>query len=169
MATAAAQDIHEIAIFRNQNKLVEFSVHKNVAGITHEESLIHPQPHGNSLNWVVGHLVCIYNRTLPMLGQPPVALGEKLERYDRGSKVLEKDEALPFEALLASFDEAVARWDAGLASLNGETLDQKAPFSPFNDPNETLRSLLGFFLYHQSYHAGQTGVLRRVAGKSGAI
>ncbi len=169
MTTAVAQQVHEIAVFRHQNKMVHFSVEKNIAGISHQQSLIHPKPQGNSMNWVIGHLVCIYNRTLPMLGQAPVMLSEKLQAYDRGSKPLADDEALPFDELVAAFNEAVARWDAGLASMSSEALDRRAPFSPFNDPNETMRSLIGFFLYHQAYHSGQTGVLRRVAGKAGAM
>jgi hypothetical protein len=32
-----------------------------------------------------------------------------------------------------------------------------------------VRSLLATVAFHQAYHAGQTGTLRRVVGKSGAI
>jgi len=169
MSTSAVQELHEVAMFRLQNKMVWFSVERNCAGVTHEESLVHPETGGNTMNWVVGHLVCVYNNVLPLLGQAPVMLTEKIKRYDRGSKPLPKEEALDFSELLSALHESVDRWDAGLATATHGTLDRKAPFSPFKDPNETVRSLIGFLMYHQSYHSGQTGVLRRVIGKTGAI
>jgi uncharacterized damage-inducible protein DinB len=43
------------------------------------------------------------------------------------------------------------------------------PDSPTGDPDETLGSLLAVALFHQAYHAGQLGILRRIAGESGAI
>src|SRR5437762_4909444 len=44
---------------------------RNLEGITHEESLIEPTPAGNTLNWVLGHIVATRNRMLPMLGAQP--------------------------------------------------------------------------------------------------
>ncbi len=56
-----------------------------------------------------------------------------------------------------------------LASLSDENLAAAAPFSPRNDPDETVGSLLTLIAFHQAYHTGQTGLLRRVAGHDGAI
>jgi uncharacterized damage-inducible protein DinB len=64
---------------------------------------------------------------------------------------------------------AAERIDVGLADLTSEALDAPAPASPNNDPDETVRSLLALVSFHQAYHAGQTGLLRRIAGKDGAI
>jgi hypothetical protein len=164
-----AQDVHEITIFRNQNQMTQWCGGVNTDGISHEESLLTPDTAGNSMNWIVGHLLCIYNNVLPVLGQAPVMLTERLKLYDRGSKPLEPTEAIRFDELMAAWNEACARVDAGLGSLDEQRLDQKAPFSPSNNPNETIRSVLGVLLFHQAYHAGQTGILRRVAGKPGAI
>ncbi|HEY3927708.1 MAG TPA: DinB family protein [Candidatus Koribacter sp.] len=169
MAATAVEPVREVEIFRSQNKFIWLSVEKNCAEVTHEESLVRPQPGGNSMNWIVGHLLCVYNNVLPMLGQPPVMLTEKLKRYDRGSQQVTAETALPFEELLAGLKEAIDRWDAGLAAATNEALDRKAPFSPFNDPNETVRSVIGFLMFHQGYHTGQTGVLRRVIGKAGSM
>ncbi len=70
---------------------------------------------------------------------------------------------------MAAWDEATTRVDAGLAALPVEVLGHPVPHSPENDPDETIRSLLSTIFFHQAYHAGQTGVLRRVIGKPGAI
>jgi len=71
--------------------------------------------------------------------------------------------------MLAKCDEAVKRFDIGLESLTPERLDSAAPFSPSNNPKETVRSLMTVVAFHQAYHVGQMGVLRRIIGKPGAI
>jgi uncharacterized damage-inducible protein DinB len=121
------------------------------------------------MNWVIGHLLCVYNNVLPVLGQERVMDPETLNRYNRGAAPIHNETALPFDDLMSALNDAVARFDAGLAASTDEVLDGKAPFSPTNDPTETVRSVMGFVMFHQAYHAGQTGVLRRVIGKPGAI
>lgn len=170
MTAAAPEAVGEIESLRHLARLADRVVHANLAAVTHEESLVQPRPGGNSLNWVVGHLVCIYNNALPLVGQEPVAERAALRRCDRGSPPLaDPAQAMDLRELMALWDTASQRMDAGLAALAPEVLDQPAPFSPSGDPNETVRSLIATILFHQAYHAGQTGVLRRVAGKPGAI
>jgi uncharacterized damage-inducible protein DinB len=93
-----------------------------------------------------------------------------LARYDRGSApIVDAAEARQLSELMTAWEECSRRIDAGLAALSPETLDAPAPRSPNNDPNETIGSLLSTISWHQAYHAGQTGLLRRVAGHEGAI
>ena len=170
MSTTATTTAGEIATLRHQADLTQKVVHMNVSGISQQESLIHPEPEGNCLNWVLGHLVCVYNNVMPLVGQKSLPEADKLKRYDRGSAPLRNPaEAMELSTLLSIWDEASKRMDAGLASLTPEALDARASFSPSNDPNETVRSLISTVLFHQAYHSGQLGVLRRVAGKPGAI
>jgi uncharacterized damage-inducible protein DinB len=104
------------------------------------------------------------------LKQEPVISEERLKPYERNSSPLnDRTEALPLQELLAAFDIASERLDAGLTSLAPRRLDEPAPFSSANNPKETVRSLLANISFHQAYHAGQTGLLRRIAGKPGAI
>jgi hypothetical protein len=169
-AETVKEVLGEIEVLRNQARTTERVIQMNVEGITHEESLIRPEPAGNCLNWVVGHLACVYNNVLPLLGQNSVVQKSMLNRYERGPAPLERaDEAVPLQELLGIISEAVNRVDAGLSGLTGEQLDARSAFSPSNNPNETVRSLLATVAFHQAYHAGQTGTLRRVVGKSGAI
>jgi uncharacterized damage-inducible protein DinB len=169
--TAAVSDIaSEVEVFRHQARTTGKVVRINTDGLTQEESLIHPAPAGNCLNWVVGHLVCIYEDFLPLLGQERVEAEGTFKRYARGTPPIEDPaEALDLQELLATWDAVSERVDAGLAGLTPEVLDRKAPRSPSNNPNETVRSLVSTVLFHQAYHSGQTGLLRRIAGKEGAI
>jgi uncharacterized damage-inducible protein DinB len=168
--STAVSTLNEVEVFRNNARATDQVLKANIAGLTQQDSLIQPSPGGNCLNWVVGHLVCIYNNLLLMLGQDQVEDPEKLKRYDRGTPpIKDSAEALDLNELLAIWDRAQPRIDAGLASLTPERLDEKAPVSPTNNPNETVRSLLGVVGFHQAYHVGQLGILRRIAGKPGAI
>jgi uncharacterized damage-inducible protein DinB len=170
MSAPAIDSVSELQSFRHQARLAHRVVRLNVDGLTHEESLVQPRPGGNCLNWIVGHLVWVYAGVLPMLHQEPVLPQDVLSRYARGAPALRNpDEARDFGELTAAWDEATRRVDAGLAAFPAEELSRPAPHSPGGDPDETIRSLLSTIFFHQSYHAGQTGVLRRIVGKPGAI
>lgn len=170
MIATDTEVLGETRVLRLQARATHRVVQRNVDGLTQDESLIQPQPGGNCLNWVVGHLLCIYDLVLPMLGQTPVLGVDTLKRYGRGTAQLgNAAEALNLARLMAAWDEAANRIDAGLEALTPEVLDQPATWSPTNDPKETVRSLLSAISFHQAYHAGQTGLLRRIAGKEGAL
>jgi hypothetical protein len=56
-----------------------------------------------------------------------------------------------------------------IGNMPAQVLAGKPPQNMTGDPNETVGSNLVTFVFHESYHVGQTGVLRRVAGKPGVI
>jgi hypothetical protein len=170
MTTAVSPTVSEVELLRHQARTTREVVRLNLDGLTQEDSLIQPAPGGSCLNWVVGHLLRTYEQTLPMLGQKPVLEEGALQRYARGTPPLQDPaEALDLHHLLTVWNETNDRLDAGLATLTPDVLDQPALRSPANNPNETNRTLLSTILFHQAYHAGQTGLLRRIAGKEGAI
>lgn len=163
-----ATGLPEIRVLRQLNRTTDFVVRANLAGVTQAESLVAPGGAGNCLNWILGHLVIVYDKVLPMLGQAPVRGEAALARYDRGSAPLtEPSQALPLAELLEAWGEQVERVDAGLAALPAAALDAPCP-DPDGDPS-TVRAVLTLVMFHQAYHAGQTGVLRRVAGHPRAI
>lgn len=170
MTASAPARCAEAEVLRQQARAVHAVIGMQTDGVTHEESLIQPQPAGNSLNWVIGHLVAVYNSALPILGQEPVTTKEHLADYQRGTPAWENGaKALPLSELLGLWNTAHERFDAGLGTLQSESLDQSAPYSPTGNPNETTRSLLTTIVFHQAYHTGQTALLRRIVGKPGAI
>jgi hypothetical protein len=161
---------NQIAVLRDQARMAHIVVRLGLDGVTHEETLIQPEAAGNCLNWVVGHLLAIYDNVLPLLGQRPVLPAAAQKRYDRGSKPLRDGaEAIDIGELMAMWDESTKRYDAGLGALDPRTLGNRAPFSPAGNPDETVGSLLSTIAFHQSYHTGQTGLLRRIVGRQGVI
>lgn len=160
----------EIRVFRHLGVMVQAVVGANTAGITHHESLVSPSAGGNCLNWVMGHLLWTYNAVLPRLGQQAVMPAAELERYRRGGDPIESGgEAMDFGKLMAAWNEATARVDAGMAALTSRDLDGPGVQTGSPEPDSTFRESLTTLLFHQAYHGGQTAVLRRVAGREGAI
>lgn len=170
MSTQDSQSQGEVKLLRQQAGMARQVLRMNTEGITQAESLIQPRAAGNCMNWVVGHLLAIYHQVLPLVGQEPVLADAQLSRYDRGSApILDKSDALDIDEMMTAWDETCARIDAGFAMLTRDQLDSPAPMSPTNNPKETIASLLGTVCWHQAYHAGQAGLLRRLVGKEGAI
>ncbi len=114
---------NQIAVLPDQARMAHIVVRLGLDGVTHEESLIQPDPAGNCMNWVVGHLLAIYDNILPLLGQRPVLPAAAQKRYDRGSKpIRDGAEALDISELMSMWDESTKRYDAGLGALDPRTL-----------------------------------------------
>ena len=62
---------------------------KNLDGVSHQESLINPQPGGSCLNWLLGHLTRSRNQALPL--RPEADVSERGVRHLRR----QRGEALP--------------------------------------------------------------------------
>jgi hypothetical protein len=170
MSVTQTEVAGEIEIFRHTARTIDQVLQRNVSGFSQQESLLQPSPAGNCLNWVVGHLVCVYNNMLPLLRQDRLLDAAALKSYERGSAPIRNaDEALELTVLMTAWEEASKSVDAGLLALTPQQLDSPTPNSPTRNPNETVRSLLATVFFHQAYHVGQAGILRRVAGKDGAI
>lgn len=170
MPEAASTLEAELQGYRQLAGMVNAVVGMNVAGVTHEESLRRPTPGGNCLNWVIGHLLWVYNGFLPLLDQAPVFPDGALERYRRGGPPLDHaSDAVEFGALMTAWNEAAARVDAGLAALSPERLDGPGVRTGADSVDESFRASVTTVMFHQAYHAGQTGVLRRLIGREGAI
>jgi uncharacterized damage-inducible protein DinB len=169
MTRTASAATAEIELWRLQARMARDVVNANTHGLTHEDSLVEPRPGGNRLNWVLGHLLSVYDGFLPLLKQEPV-MAPATQRFARGSRPLtDPAEAIDFGKLLAAWNQASERVDAGLARLDPDVLARPVPNSPSGNPDETVRSLITTVMFHQAYHAGQTAVLRRIAGREGAI
>lgn len=170
MTPTASDTLRDVDVLRHQARLIHGVVRMNTDGLTQEESLIQPEPAGNCLNWVIGHLVNTYEMLLPHLGGEPVLEEGALARYARGSEPLtDPADAWELEDLLAAWDESSKRVNRALQALTAEDLAGPAPRIPGVEGEETLRSLVTTTLFHQGYHAGQTALHRRMAGKEGAI
>lgn len=144
------------------------ATHRNLDGISHEESLLRPVPGGNSANWVPGHIVSARSNLLKRLGESPLLDDETTTQYRRGSDG-NIPTPLPVSELLATLDRSQPLFTAAMRRFSDEQLASKAPFSSPAGDDATLAEALAAMVCHESYHVGQLGLLRRVCGKKGAI
>jgi len=151
-----------------QFQLSGFVVEQNIKSITHSDSLAQPQKDGNCANWVMGHIVRTRIMQMQLLGlESPYEL-EKYAAYDT-TPITDGDKAIPWDTLVEQFRALGEPIQEGLGKLTGEYMAAKAPFSPANNPDETIGSLLAGISYHEAYHSGQLALLRRICGMPGAI
>lgn len=139
----------------------------NLAGVTHEESLVQPQPGGNCLNWVIGHILANRKRILALLGKDPVWNDQDAEPYQRGSEPLtDPAKAKNLDEMVAMLEASQESILAGLSEISNESLQAASPDEKLGD---TVETMLAGLVFHEAYHVGETGILRRLLGHEGAI
>ncbi len=147
---------NDIELVKNQASITTQVAFLNIEGITHDESMIFPNGEANCMNWVLGHLLYVRNGLLNVLVDQPVWENEKFSFYSRGVLAVDrKDEFLNFEELKSYLKQSQDKLDAKFNSIE--------KFNP--DQIKDLATLC----FHENYHSGQLGYIRRLLGKSGAI
>jgi hypothetical protein len=144
-----------------------FVIQRNLDGVSHGDSLRTPDPGGNSLNWIVGHIVRTRNNALALLGSKPLYEDSEFAQYGPGT--FDPARALPLDELKRRFEALGPPLTAALDQVTAEQLSAAAPFSPTGNASETLGTLLASTAFHEAYHLGQTGLARRLIGLQGAI
>jgi hypothetical protein len=148
-----------------------FTLKTNTEGVTHAMSLVAPQPAGNCMNWVLGHILAQRYHILKLAGEEPVWTADDVAVYKRGSAPIAPGrvaEAKPFEGMVADLAKTQERLKSALARITPERLEE---MGIENVPGgvQPIGSQLAFFNFHESYHSGQIGLLRRLIGLGGAI
>ena len=142
----------------------------NTKDVSHEESLVRPPKGGSCLNQVLGHMTRTRNMALGTMGQKSPFPMEDFDPYDDRTGVpFSRTNALAFDELRRRFKAMQEPLVRIIEGMSPEVLASRPPRKFTNDPNETVGSNLATFVFHECYHVGQTGVLRRVAGKPGVL
>jgi hypothetical protein len=155
-------------LLTTQLEFTHRTLHVNTEGITHEMSLVQPQPGGNCLNWIAGHLVVSRNRILELVGEKAVWDEDTVELYRRRSPGILGDETgiLDFDRILEDYDSTQDPILEAIAGMSAAKLTKEAARSSIDTP--PAKQLAGL-VFHEAYHVGQTGLLRRMLGEKGAI
>ena len=137
--------------------------------ITHEESLIQLPFRSNCLNWVVGHVLANRCNILDLLGAKDLRPGVNLDHYERESDpILGGGEGvLLLEDLVLNLEESQLKLAAALKKETEESLQRMVPYR--ERPEKEIAFWLFFLYFHDSYHVGQTEILRQAAGKDDKI
>ncbi|MGE5179748.1 MAG: DinB family protein [Bacteroidota bacterium] len=138
----------------------------NLSGVTHEQSLAQPAPGGNCANWILGHLTNVQNGIMGLIGEKPVWESEQLRRAGF-EPITGPSKAIDWDTLRERFLGSKERCLAAVSRLSDQALAEAVPH-PFGGTCSRAE-LLNTLAFHQTYHAGQLALARRVAGLEGVI
>src|SRR3954471_3450557 len=142
----------------------------NTGDVSHEESLVTPPRGGSCLNQVVGHMTRTRNMALGSMGQKSPYPMEEFDPYDDRTGVsFSPDNALPFDELRRRFNAMQEPLVRAINGMSSEVMASQPPRSFAGAADEAGGSNMAAFVFHELYHIGQSGVLRRVAGKAGVV
>ena len=138
----------------------------NLEGMTQQHSLAQPSPGGNCANWILGHLTNVQNGAMQLIGANPVWESEQLKRA--GFDPIESAAgAIDWNTMRDRFLGSRESCIAAVSALSDGALSETVPH-PFGGTC-TRAELLAILAFHQTYHAGQLAMCRRVAGLDGVI
>ena len=137
-------------------------IKQQTKGLNHDDALKQPPFRGNCMNWVLGHLLESRNRVLGLLGQDQNISDQEMARYAAGSEPVVADgpDVISLDELLKRFEQSQERIEAGLRA----TSDDKMAEVVDTERNSTRDDHVFFLYFHDTYHAGQTELLRQLAG-----
>jgi len=138
-------------------------------GLSHEDSLIQLPFRSNCLNWVIGHVLANRCNILALLDAEDLRPEINLDHYERESDPISGAEegVLLLEELIQHLEESQSRLSAALEKESEESLQRMVPYR--DRPEKPLSYWLAFLFFHDSYHVGQTEILRQAAGKNDQI
>ena len=139
-------------IFRFNHRVIAI----NLKDVSNEESLASNTSGGNSINWILGHIIISRDDIFELLGLKRDCDEHFESLYSRGTQNIAKDKAIQIDKLIEIFNSSQQKLEDGVSNAD------------FSANPDNLKQL-SFLAFHEAYHVGQTGILRRVAGKEGAI
>ena len=137
-------------------------------GLTHSDSLIQAPYNINTLNWVLGHLAVNRGRVLVLLDENTLLTDTERARYETESEPIGADGVgvVAMERLLEIINLGAERISE---RLPGQTLEQLAREIQVDGRGTTVGARLFGLYFHDTYHTGQTDLLRHVSGKNDKI
>jgi len=146
---------------------------RNLAGTSHEESLLVREGCINNVNWLAGHILATRGRLMALLNAGETLLTpEESAMYGRGSHPLQPgDPCVRLEKLVEGLQSSAAAILERLRAM--QDADFEAALDPSNFPIKPEKATVGarvaFLLLHEGYHAGQIGTVRRLLGKPSGL
>lgn len=135
----------------------------NLDGMTHADSLIVPQPGGNCANWLLGHMIASREQIYLAIGAPRMWSEAEVAVYDRGTPGHSiRPDFRSWDELIRELDRSQTTLLSALGGLDQATLDRTTE-------RGTIGGRVAFLNFHEAYHIGQVGLVRRLIGQEGAI
>ncbi len=155
------------AELRRQFAFGALAVLENLEGLSHEETLVAPVAGGSTLHWVLGHVVGTRSFFFPLLALDRFWTREREIQYGRGSDpAIAPAAAIPLAELIDDLRTSQEQLIERLATIAPPELAAPVPATMPDMMGRTVGGALLSFAWHEAYHAGQLGLLRRFAGQA---
>lgn len=143
-------------------------INSQTKGLSHADSVLQPPMRGNCMNWVLGHIADNRDTVLQQLGQVPLMSAEQKKRYGYGSEPVcaDGDDVLDLNQLLGMLQRSQAVISSVLEIIAPDELAKEV--EGFYGKT-SLGSFLFFLCWHETYHLGQTEILRQLAGTNDKV
>lgn len=128
-----------------------------------------PKGGGNDAHWNLGHLVRQRSDLL-------IEAGIDIKRYEwehffkYGNEPKEERRVVQPEELIKSFNDREQLISKHLSKIDGSTLlpKEEGEWEIWSEIN-TLSDMMQFYLFHEGYHMGQIGYVRRMLGNKRVV
>lgn len=137
-----------------------------LAGIGNDALLTRPGPRSNPMLWVAGHLVQARTRLLGACGPPRTLPWADL--FATGSVIGDLTRYPGIGELVAVWRSASDELTKRIAALPDQRLDEPAP-RWLTGGDGTMLDALAYAAFHEAYHVGQMGYLRKWLGLDGIL
>ena len=147
----------------DQFRVVTNAYLKALDGMNRDTLLTRPGARSNSAMWVAGHLVQSRARLINVLGGKRELPWPELFRT--GSTIADPTAYPDGADIIAQWRELTSDLMSRLESLGPADLTRESP-PRVASPDGTLRGAISLFAFHEGYHVGQLGFLRKWLGQS---
>jgi uncharacterized damage-inducible protein DinB len=136
-------------------------IRQTLADLPEEAMWKQPGGQGNSIMWIVGHITQVRAGLLRVLGEQAATGWGELFR--RGAQRQDPSAYPEPQAIKRVGIELTARLRDKLQSLTADDLAR--PAAGVTLPNvKTIGDALAFFAFHEAYHVGQLGYVKKALG-----
>jgi uncharacterized damage-inducible protein DinB len=147
-------------------KLNNGVVARTLDGLSDEEVWQSPAGRGNPIGWILGHVVEYRSVLLELLGRPTkLEWGPRL--FARGSTRGDRSRYPSRAVIEASWNATHAAMREAFAAATASRLS--APARTELPRVRTLADQIAFGAFHESYHVGQMGYVRKQLGHSAVV
>lgn len=134
-------------------------IQRQCDGLTQDDSLLQPPFRGNCLNWVLGHILVGRDRVLRLLEDEPLLTTQQTALYETNSDPITRNTEgiVPLLTLLEWLQISQERIAIALQRPTSDEI-----------PEGIAQRIFGLY-FHDTYHTGQTELLRQLAGTNDKI
>lgn len=140
---------------------------KAMEGLNLEELHRRAGPDSSSMIWVAGHLVASRWLMLKLLGSEP-EMPDWGELFARGSRVRAPSECPDPEEIRSRWQDFSGLLTDALVRAPEELLSAEST-RRFPVPDRSVRGGLAFLVWHEAYHVGQMGFIRKMLGHASLV